>query len=163
YRYTERLSWPVFRQSRSGVVSQFGEVGGLTGLASPRRLEVAPYVVTKNVSVPTAGGFGRNQDVTAGANIKYGITSNLTLAGRLPSGLSVGVLEALTQRAVGRADTTIEPRTNYTVVRLQRDLRGGQSGVGLLFTGVDRALDAATAPLLRREAYVGALDARHRF
>ncbi|PYP71743.1 MAG: hypothetical protein DMD41_11385, partial [Gemmatimonadetes bacterium] len=85
------------------------------------------------------------------------------LTGRLPSGLSVGVLEALTQRAVGRADTTIEPRTNYSVVRLQRDLRGGQSGVGLLFTGVDRALDAATAPLLRREAYVGALDARHRF
>ena len=253
YRYTERLSWPVFRQSRSGVVSQFGEVGGLTGLASPRRLELAPYIVTKNVSVPTAGGFGRNQDVTAGGNIKYGITSNLTLdgtvnpdfgqveadpavlnlsafetffqerrpffvegagifrfdvdcsavncngeglfysrrigrgpqlgrrygtpssatattilgatklTGRLPSGLSVGVLEALTQRAVGRADTTIEPRTNYSVVRLQRDLRGGQSGVGLLFTGVDRALDAATAPLLRREAYVGALDARHRF
>ena len=253
YRYTERLSWPVLRQSRSGFVSQFGEVTGLDGLASPRRLEVAPYVVTKNVSVPTAGGFGRNQNVTAGANIKYGITSNLTLdgtvnpdfgqveadpavlnlsafetffqerrpffvegagifrfdvdcsavncngeglfysrrigrgpqlgrrygtpssatattilgatklTGRLPSGLSVGVLEALTQRAVGRADTTIEPRTNYSVVRLQRDLRGGQSGVGLLFTGVDRALDAATAPLLRREAYVGALDARHRF
>src|SRR2546422_5379755 len=81
YRYTERLSWPVLRQSRSGFVSQFGEVTGLDGLASPRRLEVTPYVVTKNVSVPTAGGFGRNQNVTAGANIKYGITSNLTLDG----------------------------------------------------------------------------------
>src|SRR2546428_12132862 len=85
-----------------------------------------------------------------------------TLTGRLPSGLSVGVLEALTQRAVGRADTTIEPRTNYSVVRLQQDLRGGQSGVGLLFTGVDRALDPATAPLLRREADAGGLGAPHR-
>jgi hypothetical protein len=253
YRYTERLSWPVFRQSRSGFVSQFGEVSGLDGLASPRRLELAPYTVTKNVSVPTATGFRRSQDFTVGANLKYGITSNLTLdgtvnpdfgqveadpsvlnlsafetffqerrpffvegagifrfdvdcsavncngeglfysrrigrapqlgglygtassatattilgatklTGRLPSGLSIGVLEAVTQRATGRADTTIEPRTNYSVVRLQRDLRGGQSGVGLLFTGVDRALDAVTDTLLRREAYVGALDARHRF
>src|SRR6266849_3089275 len=74
YRYTERLSWPVLRQSRSGFVSQFG---GLTGLASPRRLELAPYTVTKNVSVPTATGFGRAQDVTVGADVKYGITSNL--------------------------------------------------------------------------------------
>ncbi|HYS19649.1 MAG TPA: DUF5916 domain-containing protein [Gemmatimonadales bacterium] len=253
YRYTERLSWPVFRQSRSGFVSQFGEVSGLDGLASPRRLELAPYTVTKNVSVPTATGFRRSQDFTVGANLKYGITSNLTLdgtvnpdfgqveadpsvlnlsafetffqerrpffvegagifrfdvdcsqvncngeglfysrrigrapqlgglygtassatattilgatklTGRLPSGLSIGVLEAVTQRATGRADTTIEPRTNYSVLRLQRDLRGGQSGVGLLFTGVDRALDAVTDTLLRREAYVGALDARHRF
>src|SRR5207247_10576489 len=75
----------------------------------------------------------------------------------------VGWLQPLTQRAAGRADTTIEPRTNYTVVRLQQDLRGGQSGVGVLFTGVNRGLDAATAPFLRRDAYVGAVDTRHRF
>src|SRR5207245_5453685 len=51
------------------------------GLGSPRRLEVAPYVVTKNVSLPTAAAFDRSQKVTAGANIKYGVTSNLTLDG----------------------------------------------------------------------------------
>ena len=85
------------------------------------------------------------------------------LTGRLPGGMSVGVLEAMTQRVAGRADTTIEPRTNYSVVRLQQDLRGGGSGVGIIFTGVNRDLDPVTAPLLRREAYVGAVDARHRF
>ena len=254
-RYTERVSWPVYRGSRAGLASQLGEVVGLDGLASPRRLEVAPYTVSKNLSVAhdTGGGFGRSQDFTVGADIKYGITSNLTLdatvnpdfgqveadpavlnltafetffherrpffvegtgifrfdvdcsqvncngeglfysrrigrapqllgtygvpssstattilgagklTGRLPGGLSVGVLEALTQRATGRADTTIEPRTNYSVVRLQQDLQGGQSGVGLLLTGVNRDLDPATDTLLRREAYVAALDGRHRF
>ena len=253
YRYTERLAWPVFHVSRAGLSSQFGDLAGLDGLGSPRRLEVTPYTVTKNVSVPRATGFDRDQDLTAGADFKYGVTSNLTvdgtinpdfgqveadpsvlnlgafesffqerrpfflegagifrfdvdcsavncngeglfysrrigrgpqlgglygdaasptasrilgagkLTGRLAGGLSVGVLEALTQRAAGRADTTIEPRTNYTVVRLQQDLRGGQSGVGVLFTGVNRGLDAATAPFLRRDAYVGAVDTRHRF
>src|SRR3989442_13911932 len=66
----------------------------------------------------------------------------------------------MTQRAAGRADTTIEPRTNYTVVRLQQDLRGGQTGVGVLFTGVNRGLDAASAPFLRRERDRGAGGAR---
>ena len=253
YRYTERVAWPVFHVSRAGLSSQFGDLVGLDGLGSPRRLEVTPYAVTKNVSVPTAAGFGRNQDAAAGADFKYGVTSNLTidgtinpdfgqveadpsvlnlsafetffqerrpffvegsgifrfdvdcsavncngeglfysrrigrapqlgdlygdagsptasrilgagkLTGRLPGGMSVGVLEAMTQRVAGRADTTIEPRTNYSVVRLQQDLRGGGSGVGIIFTGVNRDLDPVTAPLLRREAYVGALDARHRF
>src|SRR5437879_12579821 len=79
YRYTERVSWRLLRRSRSGFPSQFGEVTGLDGLGSPRRLEVAPYVVTKNVSLPTAAAFDRSQKVTAGANIKYGLTANLTL------------------------------------------------------------------------------------
>src|SRR5205814_3299965 len=39
----------------------------------------APYLVTKNVSVAAGGGFDRSQKVTGGADLKYGITSNLTL------------------------------------------------------------------------------------
>ena len=74
-RYTERVSWPVYRQSQSGFASQLGDVTGLVGLPAPRRLEVAPYMVTKNVSVPTATGFDRNQDLAAGADFKYGVTS----------------------------------------------------------------------------------------
>src|SRR5881397_2058505 len=36
-RYTERVSWPLFRQSQSGISSQLGELHGLDGLPSPRR------------------------------------------------------------------------------------------------------------------------------
>src|SRR5437870_2942153 len=250
-RYTERVSWPVYRQSQSGFASQLGDVTGLVGLPAPRRLEVAPYMVTKNVSVPAGPSFDRSQKLTAGADLKYVITSNLTLdatvnpdfgqveadpavlnptvfetffqerrpffvqgagifrfdvtcnqvncngeglfysrrigrapqlgygdpnsptattiygaaklTGRLPGGQTVGVLEAITQRATGTLDSTTEPTTNYAVVRGQQDFRNGESGIGVMLTAVNRSLDQRTENFLRRSAYVGAFDFRHRF
>ena len=78
-RYNERDSWPVYRRSRPGIASQFGELSGLVGLGSPRRLEVSPYVLTRNAAAVRPGGFARSQQGTMGADIKYGLTSNLTL------------------------------------------------------------------------------------
>jgi hypothetical protein len=80
-RHTERVSWPLYRMSRPGLVSQLGEVTGLVGLGAPRRLEVKPYGVAKNVSVPNASGFDRSQRFAGGADLKYGLTSNLTMDG----------------------------------------------------------------------------------
>ena len=251
-RYTERVSWPVYRNSQTGISSQLGELRGLVGLPSPRRPELAPYVVTKNLSVPTGSEFDRSQKLTAGADVKYGITSNLTLdatvnpdfgqveadpavlnltvfetffqerrpffvqgagifrfdvncnqvncnneglfysrrvgrapqlsfygdagspvattiygaaklTGRLPGGQTIGVLDAVTQRAAGTLDRTMEPTTNYVVVRGQQDFRNGESGAGIMLTGVNRNLDQWTENNLRRSAYVGAFDFRHRF
>ncbi len=250
-RYTERVSWPLYRNSQSGITSQLGELTGLEGLPSPRRPEVAPYLVTKNVSVPAGTAFDRSQKVTAGADVKYGITSNLTLdatvnpdfgqveadpavlnltafetffqerrpffvqgagifrfdvncsavncneeglfysrrigrsphldygdaaapsattilsaaklTGRLPGGQTVGVLDAITGRAASTLDQTMEPATNYAVIRTQQDFRNGESGVGLMLTAVNRNLDQWTEDALPRSAYVGAFDFRHRF
>ena len=78
-RRSERDSWPVYRRSKSGIASQFGEVIGLRGLGSPHRLEAAPYVVIKNSSIPQPTGFARTQKQTLGGDLKYGLTSNLTL------------------------------------------------------------------------------------
>jgi hypothetical protein len=78
-RRSERDSWPVYRRSKNGIASQFGDLAGLRGLGSPHRLEVAPYVVAKNSGVPQATGFGRTQKQTMGGDLKYGVTSNLTL------------------------------------------------------------------------------------
>ncbi|HEY6159309.1 MAG TPA: DUF5916 domain-containing protein [Gemmatimonadales bacterium] len=250
-RYTERESWPLYRNSQSGISSQLGELTGLVGLPSPRRPEIAPYMLTKNVSVPTGSAFDRSQKVTGGADLKYGITSNLTLdatvnpdfgqveadpsvlnltafetffqerrpffvqgagifsfsvncsqvncngeglfysrrigrapqldygepgaptattiygaaklTGRLPGGQTVGVLDAVTERAVSPLGETMEPTTNYAVVRTQQDFRNGESGVGMMFTAVNRNLDQWSRDFLRRSAYVGAVDFRHRF
>src|SRR5438874_5700651 len=79
YRYAQRVSWPLFRQSKAGFVSQFGEVDGFDDLEAPRRLEAAPYVVTKNVSEFTSTGIGRTQDIAGGGDLKYRVASNLTL------------------------------------------------------------------------------------
>src|SRR5213079_2622666 len=79
-RYNERESWPLYRNSQAGISSQLGELTGLAGLPSPRRPEVAPYLLTKNVSLPLAGGtFDRSQKLTAGADLRYGLTPSLTL------------------------------------------------------------------------------------
>jgi hypothetical protein len=78
-RLSERDSWPLLRRSVRGIASQFGDVSGFRGLGSPHRLEVAPYAVTKNRSRPQPTGFGRTQKVTMGGDLKYGLTSNLTL------------------------------------------------------------------------------------
>ena len=78
-RTNERFSWPAYRRQRPGVASQFGEISGLVGLGSPRRLEIVPYAITKNISTRDENGFGRKQQQSLGADLKYGLASNLTL------------------------------------------------------------------------------------
>jgi hypothetical protein len=79
-RLNERDSWPLIRRDRTGIASQLGELTGIEGLGTPRHLEVMPYAVTKNVTTTTqALAYGRQQQITGGADIKYGVTSNLTL------------------------------------------------------------------------------------
>ncbi len=255
YRYAQRVSWPLFRQSVAGFVSQFGEVNGLDDLEAPRRLEAAPYFVTKNVSQISSNTLGRTQDVTAGGDFKYRVASNLKLdatinpdfgqveadpsvlnlsafetffreqrpffvqgagqfqwnvnctavndcstgenlvysrrigrppelagayadttspafttilgaaklTGRLPGGFTIGALDAVTAHVRGAGGATIEPSTNYGVVRLRQDLRGGESSIGGIITTVNRDNDSFTSPYLHHSAYVGAADFRHRF
>lgn len=78
-RLNERSSWPLWRRSEFGIASQLGEVRGLTGIASPRRLELMPYSVQANDSRLRADGYGRAQRMALGADLKYGLSSNLTL------------------------------------------------------------------------------------
>lgn len=253
-RTRQRISWPLFRRNVQGYVSQAGEIRGIANLPQPRRLEVTPYVVTKNFTrLESSGRFATPQATTAGADIKYGLGSNLTLdatvnpdfgqveadpsvlnlsafeqffeerrpfflegagifqfrthcddidtgctglfysrrigrapqlgqvygdassptasrilgasklSGRLASGLSVGLLAAATEREVGTSNRTIEPQTNFTVARLQQDLRNGRTGIGVILTGTNRSLDSWTNDVLRRNAFTGGVDFRHRF
>ena len=84
------------------------------------------------------------------------------LTGRVAGGTSLGVLAAMTDRTTA-GGTTIEPRTTFGLARAMRDLRGGESAIGVMVTAVDRALDAREAPYLRRAAYAAGVDGRHRF
>ena len=85
------------------------------------------------------------------------------ITGRLGSGLSVGLLDALTEREVGSDGLTIEPQTNYAVARVRQELNNGKSDVGLMATAVNRDLDDVMRPRLSREVYAVAVDGRHRF
>jgi hypothetical protein len=85
------------------------------------------------------------------------------LTGRLTSGTTVGVLDAVTQRDASPGDTTFEPRSNYALARVTQDLRGGNTTIGGIVTAVDRQNDRWSAPYLPSSAYVGAVDFRNRF
>ena len=253
-RHNERVSWPLYRRSRAGLSSQFGELTGIEGIVSPRRLELVPYTVAKTYNAAKDADrtrFTQRSLSTVGGDVKYGLTSNLTvdatinpdfgqvesdpsvlnlsafesffpekrpfflegqglfrfdlncndgqcsglfysrrigrqpqlgetyedvsnptattiagatkLTGRFQNGVSVGALEAVTQREVGPGSRTLEPQTNYFVGRVQKDIRGGASGVGLMLTSVRRRLDGWSSDYLRREATVGGVDIRHQF
>lgn len=251
-RNGERVAWPLMRRSKTGSVSQWGEIPGFVGLQAPRRVELMPYSVAKYGYKPLGNGTARDAAaMQIGADLKVGLTSNVTLdaainpdfgqveadpgvlnlsafeqffaerrpfflegsgifrydldcndgqctglfysrrigrapqlsgsfgdaaspqqssilgaakvTGRLGNGLSIGVLDAITDRVQGTQARTIEPLTNYGVMRLQQDLRGGNSGVGLMLTNTARRNDEWTSGVLRDNAWSGGLDARHRF
>ena len=85
------------------------------------------------------------------------------LTGRVGNGLNVGLLDAVTGRVRGTLDRTTEPRTNYTVVRAQQDLRNGATSIGVIGTAVDRSLDSWSDSYLRRAAYVLGGNITHRW
>jgi hypothetical protein len=83
-RYDEMSLWSPVPPGSAGFVSLAGELSGLQGLGSPKRLEVLPYAVSKLTRAPApavASPFYRANApaATIGADLKYGITSNLTL------------------------------------------------------------------------------------
>jgi hypothetical protein len=91
------------------------------------------------------------------------------VTGRLPSGLSVGALTAVTQRTRARLGSsdgspvqqqTLAPLTSYTVLRLEQQLGTGASIVGASLTNTYRALgnDDVLADQLARESLTGGAD-----
>ena len=237
-RFSERDAWPVYRLSKSGVISQLGTLTGITGIAPVTRLELLPYGVAKNASEPTATGARSVNHGTVGLDIKAGLTSNVTvdatinpdfgqveadpavlnlsafeirfderrpffqegaglyrcsgpcegifytrrigrtpqlrasandpwftpivgaakLTGRFTDGTAIGIVETVTDRVIGSNGTTIEPRSNYLVLRGVREFDRGLSQFGFEITDVRRALDAATEPYLRRSATMAVLQ-----
>jgi hypothetical protein len=77
-RFKERTSWPVYRQSLNGFMSQLGQLAGIKDIPPPHQLEVTPYVVGRNASQQTAQ-WNQVNSGTVGADVKYGVTPNLTL------------------------------------------------------------------------------------
>jgi hypothetical protein len=119
------------------------------GLFYSRRIGRTPQLL---------GAYGDASSATATT-----ILGAAKLSGRIGKSWSVGVLDAVTERATGSLDRTIEPTTNYGVARVQREFRGGASNIGFILTSVDRATDSWTQDALRRTATVGGLDFSHKF
>lgn len=84
-RSGEEMFWRPTSMNASGIVSNFGELNGIKELSEPRRLEIMPYVSADFTRVPdlsTTDPYYQRNDLSGrvGADIKYGITSDLTLS-----------------------------------------------------------------------------------
>ncbi|MEJ2503452.1 MAG: DUF5916 domain-containing protein, partial [Gemmatimonadota bacterium] len=99
------------------------------------------------------------------------IVAAAKLSGKTQSGWSIGILDAVTAEEHGayvldgvEGETAIEPLTNYGVARVIKDFRDGRSAVGGIFTATNRSLPSGGGlDWLRRSAYTGGIDFRHRF
>ncbi len=252
-RNDERASWPQYRRSRAGLVSQLGTLTGLSDLAHPASVQATPYALLQGRTVqaggrrhqetrPAMGGdltwvprsnvgvrvtlnpdFGQVEADPAVLNLNGtevfqserraffledrglfafpidddgsalfysrrigrrplflaayggdGSPTETTILGAArvtvrpaPSWTLAG-LSALTQEEAG-ADRpgggpryVIEPRTHYGVMRLQRDFRGGRSGVGLMLTRADRDVrDSLVGRSAPQTAQAVAITAQH--
>ncbi|HEX6589936.1 MAG TPA: DUF5916 domain-containing protein [Longimicrobiales bacterium] len=96
------------------------------------------------------------------------------VTGRLPSGLSVGVLGALTdEESVATYDTlsedfgsaVVEPLTSYGVVRMDQQFGADGSNVGFMITNVNRRLGGndLLSSILVENAVTGVAGGRYRW
>ncbi len=93
------------------------------------------------------------------------------LSGKTASGWTVGLLHASTATETadiitGSGDTLdeiVEPATQYSLARFQKDFRDGNSAVGVIATGVFRPVDEAEALNTHTSAITGGFDFHHRF
>ncbi len=87
FRYThnqgQKTGWSNWDRDQSGFMSRSGTLTGIEGIGAPRQLEILPYVVG-SVTDPadeSASGADEDRDFYGnfGADIKYGVTADLTL------------------------------------------------------------------------------------
>jgi len=83
-RKGENSIWAYSSQTDQGYASFFGHLFGLENLPQPRRLEVMPYAaaIEERTAAGTPGNpfnDGSREVGRAGLDVKYGLTSNLTL------------------------------------------------------------------------------------
>ncbi|MFQ6112706.1 MAG: DUF5916 domain-containing protein [bacterium] len=96
------------------------------------------------------------------------IIAAMKLTGKTQSGLSIGVLDAVTEKESAQIDfhgerrqETVEPVTNYFVARLQKDSNQGNTAIGGIFTATHRKLSESQLKFLNSAAYSGGIDFRH--
>lgn len=106
-------------------------------------------------------------DTTTGEFVKMPLNTSILgaakFSGKTKQGWSIGVLESITQKEIATVDhdgerrkELVEPLTSYFVGRLQKDIKGGNTIIGGIITGVNRG--EGLNDVLHRHAYSGGID-----
>ncbi|MBD3161771.1 MAG: hypothetical protein GF346_05860 [Candidatus Eisenbacteria bacterium] len=83
YRYMhgrgEDTAWVTWERETAGFVSRFGRLDGIENIPAPRQLEILPYAVYRATDPATVGDDELDGFQNFGADLKYGVTADLTL------------------------------------------------------------------------------------
>ncbi len=84
YRYMhgrgEDTAWVIWDRAAHGFVSRFGELRNMEGIPPPRQIEIVPYVLQRSTDrAITDPGDDLKRLENFGADVKYGVTADLTL------------------------------------------------------------------------------------
>jgi hypothetical protein len=151
---------PFFTEGRS--ILDFQVMGGdgdfsMDNLFYSRRIGRAPRYEPET-------GAGEYLDMPTATSI----LGAFKVTGKTRRGLSLGVLDGLTARETAAMsangllrDETVEPLSNYFMLRAQQDLRQGRTVVGAMVTAVHRDIDDEALDFLHRQAYAGGIDLFH--
>jgi Domain of unknown function (DUF5916) len=100
---------------------------------------------------------------------KTSILSAVKFSGTTSRGLSVGLIQSVTanefarlsDRDGNRTSTKVEPLTSYTVARIQKGYKAGNTVVGGIATSTNRFIEDKNLESLSSDAYTGGLDLLH--
>ena len=159
-RYQERR--PFFVEG--GDIFRIGEGGPAGSTGRPPQLFYSRRIGRPPTgSVPSTAVFS---DVAAATTI----LGAAKITGRVGAGWSLGLLQAVTSQEISTfVDATntvdqavVEPRTNYLVGRLRRQISGGLTRFGLFGTAVNRSMGGTGLDArLHSAAYSGGADFAH--
>lgn len=83
FRNKETSVWQLFDNNSSGVVHNFGEMTGLSGIKPRKQADVTPFIVGSHERYQAEEGnpfaTGSGYKFNAGLDAKFGITNNITL------------------------------------------------------------------------------------
>jgi hypothetical protein len=146
------------------IFSDFGYLGAQNRFGFNRADPV--LIHTRRIGrSPQGSATGDSTDTPSGTTI----LGAAKVTGKTTRNWSFGILEAVTGREYARTDTAgqrgrseVEPLTNYFAGRLLKEFKAGRSGVGALFTSVNRRFrDSSLKDELPGRASVAGLDGYH--
>jgi hypothetical protein len=159
-RYDERR--PFFVEGAD--IFTFGEAGPTGSVGRPPEV-----FYSRRIGKPPTGSVP-NDAVFSDVPSATTILGAAKVTGRLGSGWSLGVMEAVTgvenaafvDAAAVPGEVEVEPAGNHLVGRLRRQIRGGRTRFGVMATAQNR--DLSGSPLetrLHSSAYTGGVDFAH--
>jgi len=96
------------------------------------------------------------------------ILGSFKLSGKTRKGLSIGIIESVTQNEMATIDSAgvrrkegVEPLTNYLIARVSQDFNKGTTTIGGIFTATNRSIKDSQLLFLPDAAYTGGINAIH--